>query len=104
MAKRSPLGAELTEAMEDAVAHARGEMALPTRAVQAPERVDVAAIRKRTGLSQTRFAERFGFAVSTVRDWEQGRRQPDRSARILLTVIEKEPDAVKRALAAAEVA
>ena len=104
MTKQSPLGAELTEAMEDAVAHARGGMALPTRIARAPARVDVAAIRKRMGLSQTRFAERFGFAVSAVRDWEQGRRQPDRSARILLTVIEKEPDAVNKALAAAEVA
>ncbi len=104
MTKQSPLGAELTEAMEDAVAHAQGEVVLPTRVVRVPARVDVAAIRRRMGLSQTRFAERFGFAVSAVRDWEQGRRQPDRSARILLTVIEKEPDAVNKALAAAEVA
>jgi len=38
-------------------------------------------------------------ALSAVRDWEQGRRQPERSARILLKVVEKEPEAVTRALA-----
>ena len=63
-----------------------------------PVRIDVHKIRLRTGLSQADFAERFGFAVATLRDWEQGRRQPDRSARLLLRVIEIEPKAVLRAL------
>ena len=63
-----------------------------------PTRIDVHKIRVRTGLSQADFAERFGFAVATLRDWEQGRRQPDRSARLLLRVIEVEPKAVLRAL------
>jgi putative transcriptional regulator len=58
------------------------------------------AIRKATGLSQTDFAWRFGFDVSALRDWEQGRRNPDRAARVLLAVIQYEPKAVDRALAA----
>jgi putative transcriptional regulator len=63
-----------------------------------PARINVQKIRVTTGLSQADFASRFGFAVATLRDWEQGRRHPDRSARLLLRVIETEPRAVLRAL------
>jgi putative transcriptional regulator len=67
--------------------------------VHVPEKVDVRKIRRRLGLSQETFAATYGFAVSAVRDWEQGRRQPERSARILMKIVEKEPEAVTRALA-----
>jgi putative transcriptional regulator len=70
-------------------------------AVHVPETVDIRAIRQREGLSQEQFARRYGFALSALRDWEQGRRQPDRAARLLLRVIEREPEAVSRALSAA---
>jgi len=66
--------------------------------VHIPDTVDVKKIRARLGLSQEAFAETYGFAVSAVRDWEQGRRQPERSARILLKIVQKEPEAVTRAL------
>jgi putative transcriptional regulator len=66
--------------------------------VRVPEKVDVKKIRTRLGLSQESFAAAYGFAVSAVRDWEQGRRRPERSARILLKIVEKEPEAVTRAL------
>jgi putative transcriptional regulator len=67
--------------------------------IHVPARVNVKKIRIGLGLSQESFAQTYGFALSAVRDWEQGRRQPERSARILLKVVEKEPDAVTRALA-----
>jgi putative transcriptional regulator len=67
--------------------------------VHVPEKIDVRKIRRRIGLSQEAFAETYGFALSAVRDWEQGRRKPERSARILLKIVEKEPEAVTRALA-----
>ncbi|MDO9473652.1 MAG: helix-turn-helix domain-containing protein [Caulobacter sp.] len=67
--------------------------------VHVPAQIDVKAIRARTGLSQDRFANRFGFNAATLRDWEQGRRQPEPTARVLLTVIDREPEAVERALA-----
>jgi putative transcriptional regulator len=67
--------------------------------VHVPEKIDVRKIRTRLGLSQEAFAETYGFALSAVRDWEQGRRHPERSARILLKIVEREPDAVIRALA-----
>jgi putative transcriptional regulator len=69
--------------------------------VHVPETVDVRSIRVRTGLSQARFAARYGFTVYAVRDWEQGRRQPERAARLFLKVLDREPAAVERALAAA---
>ncbi len=64
-----------------------------------PEDVDVAAIRKRLGLSQSEFAVRFGFKLDALQNWEQGRRRPDGAARAFLRVIEREPAAVQRALA-----
>ncbi len=67
--------------------------------VHVPATVNVKKIRRQLGLSQESFAATYGFALSAVRDWEQGRRQPERSARILLKIVEKEPQAVTRALA-----
>jgi putative transcriptional regulator len=48
--------------------------------VHIPETIDVRKIRVRLGLSQEAFAETYGFALAAVRDWEQGRRRPERSA------------------------
>ncbi len=79
--------------------HMRGKDDLSSYRVHVPKHVDVKAIRKRVGLSQDAFAVRFGFSAAAVRDWEQGRRSPEASARVLLTVIDKEPDVVLRALA-----
>ena len=64
-----------------------------------PDRVDVAKLRRRLGLSQSGFARAFGLDVTAIHAWEQGRRRPDRTARILLAVIANEPTAVRRALA-----
>jgi putative transcriptional regulator len=61
---------------------------------------NVKAIRHKLGLSQAAFAHQFGFSVRTVQQWEQGRAVPDRPARILLRVIETDPQAVEHALAA----
>ncbi len=99
--KHSALGRRLIAGATEALAHARGETALPTYTVSVPDEVDVAAIRTKLGLSQRQFADAFGLDVTAVHAWEQGRRRPDRAARILLAVIAKEPEAVRRALAAA---
>lgn len=66
-----------------------------------PQHVDVRAIRRALNMTQQEFAERFGFSTGTVRNWEQGHRQPDRAARVLLTVVSQEPEAVARSLARA---
>jgi putative transcriptional regulator len=97
--KRSALGRRLVAGLNDALAHARGELALPSYTVTVPEHVDVARLRHRLGLSQAAFARTFGLDVTALHAWEQGRRRPDRAARVLLAVIAKEPQAVLRALA-----
>jgi len=86
----------LIRGAEEALAIAKGEM--EPAAIFIPETVDVAAIRKKQNLSQAAFANRFGLSVGTIRDWEQSRRSPDRAALILLSVIDREPDAVVRTL------
>ena len=89
----------IMEGLEQALAHAEGRADLSTFRIHAPERMDVKAIRTAQGLTQTQFAERYGFSASAVRDWEQNRRQPEAAARVLLKVIERRPDAVLEALA-----
>jgi len=73
--------------------------AQPARAF-APAEIDVKAIRLKAGLTQQAFAARYGFSASAIRDWEQKRRRPEASARILLKVIEQRPDVVEEALRA----
>jgi putative transcriptional regulator len=68
------------------------------RVVHPPASIDVQRIRRRLGLSQAAFARRYGFRTRTVQEWEQRRRRPEGPARILLRVIEREPEAIERAL------
>jgi putative transcriptional regulator len=96
--KRSALGKRLVASLTEAVAHARGQATLPSYTVSVPEHVDVAAVRRRLGLSQAAFARAFGLEVTAIHAWEQGRRRPDRAARVLLAVIANEPRAVMRTL------
>jgi putative transcriptional regulator len=64
----------------------------------------IQAIRRRTGLSQAQFAAEYRINVGRLRDLEQGRTRPDSAMLAYLTVIEREPDLVKRALAAGDMA
>lgn len=50
-------------------------------------------------MSQGEFAARFGFKLDALQNWEQGRHRPDGAARAFRRVIEREPEAVLRALA-----
>lgn len=56
------------------------------------------AIRQRLRLTQEQFAERFHLRLGTIRDWKQGKKRPDSAARVLLRVIDNDPDAVICAL------
>lgn len=97
--KRTPLGNEVEEALGEVLSHVRGGIDLPCRIVDDPTAERIRALRKRMRLSRQKFADRFGLDARALQDWEQGRRVPDRSARVLLTVIDREPEAVERALA-----
>jgi len=66
--------------------------------VHVPDEIDVKAIRERISLSQGEFARLFGLSKRTLEHWEHGRRVPTGPARAFLTVIAREPDAVRRAL------
>lgn len=68
--------------------------------VHVPDTVDVKAIRRKLGMTQTQFSAAFGFDVQALREWEQGRRRPERTARAYLRVIAREPETVHRALGA----
>ncbi len=59
----------------------------------------VRVIRMALGLTQQEFADTYGIPVATLRDWEQGRRQPDQASKTLLKLIEIIPSEVKAALA-----
>jgi putative transcriptional regulator len=61
---------------------------------------DVRAIRAKLRKSQSEFAMMIGVSVSTLQNWEQGRRVPEGPARALLRVAEKNPEAVAEALSA----
>jgi putative transcriptional regulator len=85
--------------LEDAIAFSEGDTERGVAHV--PAEIDVRAIRKALGLKQSEFAARYGFGLARLRDWEQGRSRPDSAARAYLLVIEREHEAVERALQAA---
>jgi putative transcriptional regulator len=59
-------------------------------------------IRRALGITQEEFAAHFQIPLGTLRDWEQGAKEPDRAARAYLTVIAQDPEAVRRALKRAQ--
>ena len=58
-------------------------------------------LRRALGLTQEEFAARFQIPLGTLRDWEQGRAEPDQPARAYLKFIAVDAQAVQRALEAA---
>lgn len=96
--KRTRFGRALEQALHEVVAHQRGEIALSSRIVNPMRPEQVKAIRKSVAAkSPGEFERRFGVPARTLEGWEQGRKL-DQTARVLLTVIEKEPEAVERAI------
>jgi putative transcriptional regulator len=84
---------------DDAMAYSRGDQSRArTHRVAVPKQVNAKAVRRKLGMSQTRFAASFGVSLRTLQEWEQGRASPEGPARALLTIIEREPEAVRRAL------
>jgi len=92
------------DAMSEAERRAAA-LADPDAQPLAPERLtrmkrtpQVKVIRRALGLSQEEFAARFRIPLGTLRDWEQGRKEPDAAARAYLVVIGRNPGAVSEAL------
>jgi putative transcriptional regulator len=91
------LFAELVESMKQMGEIARGERA-PAREIHI-DALRVRKIRQATGLSQAKFARVIQVEVGTLRNWEQGRREPTGPAKALLRAIERKPREVLQALA-----
>ena len=91
------LFSRLTESMKQHNEIARGERA-PSREFHV-DSSKVREIRAATKLSQTQFADLIKVDVGTLRNWEQGRREPTGPAKALLRAIHKNPKAVLKALA-----
>lgn len=80
---------ELVTSIQEAGAIKRGEIE-PSRSFHI-EKIDVKQIRESYDLSQSQFAHMLGISVKTLHNWEQGRRQPVGSARVLLKVAARYP-------------
>jgi putative transcriptional regulator len=89
---REKLFQELLDSVREAGAILRGEKKASRTFEYAEE--DVRWVRARYGLSQAKFAALPGISVATLRNREQGRRQPEGSARVLLRVVARHPSAV----------
>lgn len=89
----STLGDDLIQSMTEALAHAKGEGPAVVHAPVIPRE-----IREKAHLTQAQMAPLMGMSLSGYRKWEQGQRRVSGPAETLLRLIQKEPDAVKRAL------
>ena len=89
---------ELLESVQQMDEIVKGERA-PSREFHVDALV-VKDIRQATGLTQQMFARRIGIEVATLRNWEQGRREPTGPAKALLTAIKNDPKHVLQALGA----
>lgn len=83
--------------MQEAVLYAKGKLNANKHDIILPN-IDVHEARDKLKLTQQQFATTFGVSVATLRNWEQGRRVPTGAAKLLLKIIEKEPNIVKRVL------
>jgi putative transcriptional regulator len=96
--KRPTVGQRALAALKEVHSHVRGED-VPGMVIHEP--VDVKAVRQKTGLSQAAFASTYGLSAATLRDWEQNRKMPERTAQLYLRVIAAEPEVVKKIVQAA---
>lgn len=94
----SDVFASIEQGLKEALEHSRGQKGAVVHQIELPD-PDVQAIRARTGLSQMQFAQSIGVKKGTLLNWEQRRRSPDGPARVLLALIDKDPQIVQRTLA-----
>jgi putative transcriptional regulator len=93
----SEFAEDLIESLRQAADHARTgkEAGMRLTMVTLP---DVRAIRRSLHMSQNEFASSFRIPLATLKNWEQGRRQPDAPANAYLRVIAASPETVRKAV------
>ena len=92
---RKELFDELVASVKEMKAIERGELK-PARVTRSEDLLatDVRTLRAHFRLSQAKFAALLGISVDTLQNWEQGRREPEGPARVLLRVAAKHPEAL----------
>src|ERR1700742_3770995 len=88
---------QAAEDLDTAPVFSAEEILAAGRRVTPDDVEDVRQLRTRLGLSQERFAARYGFSVDAIRQYESRRRTPTGPIRTLLRVSARDPDAVTRA-------
>lgn len=94
----SKAGSEILQGAQDALDYLRGESDKGRARTIINSKINVKAVREKTGLTQEKFAETYGLSLSTLRKWESGAREPEGAAKAYLTVIAQKPKIVKDAL------
>ena len=82
---------ELLESVQQARAIEQGELK-PARTVRVDPKTDLAKVRGKLGLSQSKFAAVLGISADTLQNWEQGRRSPTGPAKVLLKIALRHPE------------
>ena len=98
----SDAGKRLIESAKQALEFAKGTADETEYRVHIPDEINVKAIREGMEMSQSEFAEHFGFSIRTLQDWEQGRRVPGGVAKNFLILLQRNPEMVRETLLASE--
>ena len=81
---------ELLESVKQAKSIEKGELK-PARVFHVNPKTDIAKVRGKLGLSQSKFASVLGISADTLQNWEQGRRSPTGPAKVLLKIATRHP-------------
>ena len=100
MSKMNETEISILKGLQEAVSFAKNEANEARVSKVEVKEIDVRKLREKLKLTQEAFADTFGFNLSTVRNWEQGKRQPEGPAKVLLNVIAYNPQCVFEAIRA----
>jgi putative transcriptional regulator len=95
--KRLPVAEQIRKGLEEAIRHAKGEIALKTTTLELPDRPpevraeELSELRNASGMSQAVFARMLNVSTKTVQSWEQGHRKPSQAALRLIQVFRRDP-------------
>ncbi|HEY2885564.1 MAG TPA: helix-turn-helix domain-containing protein [Rhizomicrobium sp.] len=95
---RKKTSSSIIAGAREALAIVKGEADPSTYRIHVPEEIDVKKLRDDLGMTQQVFCKRYGFGLARVKDWEQGRSQPDQAVRAYLKIIRTKPKMVRKIL------
>lgn len=98
--KKRNFGDNVIEGMQEVLKDLQGKSKLRTHTFEIPDNIDIKAIRNELNFTRNEFAQAFGFSAKTLQHWEQGLRKPTGPARVLLTLLQKDPIFVSRTILA----